>query len=206
MAELLTMLNPVIEEKQHREFCGLVAAQFKEGTIKTLQDHFGTTTVFGVCSLNEDVQTFLLLTDIEPNNHDYLGLVKLNETARSLFEEDGTYGVKFGDQLRSMVYRSTYPPMGADKPMTIIERAAFYWFEIATHQAFHNGNKRTAFLAALSYLDMNGYNFDSATLTEAKLYQITLKISRGEMALVDIERLLYRSTSIRMHEMRTMED
>jgi death-on-curing family protein len=195
MADLYSIRKPIIEEKQHREFCELVSAQFSPAEVVSMHDQVGETAVFDV-RVNGEAQQHLFLTSLAPTNHDYESLIAVNQQARSLFEEDGVYGVKFGEQLKSMSYRSTYPPVGVEKPMTIVERAAFYWFEIATHQAFHNGNKRTSFLAAISYLEMNGYRFNTGVITEEDLYQITLAVARGSYTVEELEGLLRKNTRV----------
>jgi len=42
----------------------------------------------------------------------------------------------------------------------IIGKGAFLWYEIASHQYFKYGNKRTAFTVADVFLDVNNVNFN----------------------------------------------
>ncbi|WP_243148624.1 Fic family protein [Oenococcus sicerae] len=48
---------------------------------------------------------------------------------------------------------------GVDFHPTIIDKAAFLWYSIATKQLFNNGNKRTAFLSTIMFLKFNFLNF-----------------------------------------------
>lgn len=84
----------------------------------------------------------------------------------------------------------------------MLQRAAFYWSEIATHQAFHNGNKRTAFLAMLLYLDMNGYTFNLDRISEQSLYEYTVKIANKECTSSDVYNLLFANVTVRIEEIK----
>lgn len=143
----------------------------------------------------------MICVERAPINFDYEILVELNKIARYMFEENGVYGVKFGGQLEYIVNASLYPPMGVEYPMTILERAAFYWVRIATKQAYHNGNKRTALLAALTYLEWNGYELDKVSLEHEigkTLYEITIDIANGKFNETDIYNLLLEHSVIKL--------
>lgn len=144
----------------------------------------------------------LARVDIEPANFDYQRLVELNEISRNMFEENGAYGVKFKGQLEYILNASLYPLRGIDYPMTILERSAFYWVRIATKQAYHNGNKRTALLSALAYMDSNGYEFDEYALaqnTGKDMYQISVEIANGRLNEQNIRDLLFEYSAIKLY-------
>lgn len=137
---------------------------------------------------------FLSVANRNAGFMEYDDFVKANDTAREMFEpEGGIYGVKFENQLRSIEQRSLYPQRGHDYPFTIIERAVFYWQEIATHQCFFNGNKRTALLAALMTLEMNGYDFD---LNHEQMYDISVQLAEKKMGKDELYDLIFNKVSI----------
>ena len=63
---------------------------------------------------------------------------------------------------------------------TILSRATYYWYTIATKQMFFNGNKRTALITALTYLENNGYQFE--IYDNKELYNVSLKLARKEIS------------------------
>lgn len=71
----------------------------------------------------------------------------------------GTEGVRSLDSLASAVYSPRQTFDGNDLYPTIPLKAAAYAFFIAESQSFLDGNKRTAVIAMLAFLDLNGYEF-----------------------------------------------
>ncbi len=61
--------------------------------------------------------------------------------------------------------------------------AAAYLFHISQAHAFHDGNKRAAVLAALVFLDNNGYEITAANDDVAA---VGLKVAAGQMGKDDV--------------------
>jgi death-on-curing protein len=61
---------------------------------------------------------------------------------------------------------------------TIEELAAAYVFGIARNHAFVDGNKRTAIVAAGTFLLLNGYTL---TADDGRLYEFVMGIAAGEI-------------------------
>jgi len=61
--------------------------------------------------------------------------------------------------------------------------AAAYLFHIVSNHPFIDGNKRTGMVAALTFLDMNGYWFNEKAdkNLDAALEELVLSVARGEM-------------------------
>jgi death on curing protein len=68
-------------------------------------------------------------------------------------------GVKSPDLLDSAVNRPKQSAFGDDAYQTIFEKATALFESLAQNHAFHNANKRTAFLSLLQFLSYNGYAF-----------------------------------------------
>lgn len=68
-------------------------------------------------------------------------------------------GVKSPDLLDSAVNRPKQSAFGDDAYQTISEKATALFESLAQNHAFHNANKRTAFLSLLQFLSYNGYAF-----------------------------------------------
>jgi death-on-curing protein len=71
----------------------------------------------------------------------------------------GGEGLRSYEALASAVYQAQQTFCGDDLYPTIPEKAAAYGFFIAESQSFVDGNKRTASIAMLAFLDINGYEF-----------------------------------------------
>ncbi len=61
-------------------------------------------------------------------------------------------GVAFPDMLDSAIHRPRHSAFGEDAYPGIFEKAAALFASLAQNHAFHNANKRTAFLSLLQFL------------------------------------------------------
>lgn len=213
------LLSPDIKtHEQYQEFRLLLAKTMGgQGVIDINDDDTNETIMYGVIdtmsamSVGEQpgisikvLEEFIYIP-VEPVNFNYNLMLDIHDKARKMFVEDGSYGVKFESQIKSIINRVDDEFYGKTMHETIIKRAAFYWYEIATHQAFHNGNKRTALLAMLSYLKLNNYKLITENLSDAKLYKYTVKIAEGNFSMDDIEKMIYNNTSIDIDKMNETE-
>ena len=69
----------------------------------------------------------------------------------------------------------------------LFEMAAAYAFHIAENQPFLDGNKRTALVACLVFLDINGFQILDV---EMRLYTAMIAIANKEMDKYDLANLL----------------
>lgn len=67
-----------------------------------------------------------------------------------------------------------YPKFGFDKYPSVYEKAAVYHYHLASGHCFNDGNKRTSYLAAFTFLDINGYDLIA---TDDEVYDWTLKLA-----------------------------
>lgn len=158
----------------------------------------GEITVSEKNGIHYEINNSFVPVFVETWNFSWDELLVVHDYARKWGDESGTYGVKFPEQLESIIARENQEFFGIVTNPTVLKRASFYWFEIATHQAFHNGNKRTAFLAMLLYLNMNGYNFDLQSVSETELYDYTVKIAEKKINQDEIYRLLFNNVHVRI--------
>lgn len=75
------------------------------------------------------------------------------------FSPDEQTGVQFPDLLNSAVNRPIQSAFGKDAYPTIFTKGAALFESLVQNHAFHNANKRTAFLSLLQFLRYNGYTF-----------------------------------------------
>jgi death-on-curing protein len=72
----------------------------------------------------------------------------------------GSHGLRSIELLESAVFLPQQSAFGADAYLSISSKAAAYAYFLAKNHAFIDGNKRTAALAMLMFLDLNGYRLD----------------------------------------------
>lgn len=114
-------------------------------------------------------------------------MIEINKKAEKLFHEDGLYGIKDSKLIDHLLYSIEYSEIfGLDRYPTLIDKAAHLWYIIARYQAFHNGNKRTGMLSALTFLRMNFYEIKTENSLENDLYQISMNIALEKMTEKDV--------------------
>lgn len=94
-----------------------------------------------------------------------------------LAEHGGAFGVRDENALESALarprHRHAYEP---DADLATL--AAAYAFGIATSHPFTDGNKRTAFVVAAVFLDVNGFELDR---TDDEVVATMLAVANGSM-------------------------
>lgn len=111
----------------------------------------------------------------------YLTLDQVLEYQRmALGAGGGAEGLRSYEALASAVYQARQTFGGEDLYSSVAEKAAAYGFFIAESQAFLDGNKRTAAVAMLAFLDLNGHEFYQ---TDEEMEEMFVAIGRGETAI-----------------------
>ncbi|MGC4025121.1 MAG: type II toxin-antitoxin system death-on-curing family toxin [Mesorhizobium sp.] len=96
--------------------------------------------------------------------------------AEQLRRHGGAQGLRDENALESALARPEQKAYYGDP--TIHELAAAYVFGIARNHAFVDGNKRTAIVAAATFLVLNGHEL---TANDGALYEFTMAIAAGEI-------------------------
>ena len=120
--------------------------------------------------------------------------------AVAIDKEFCVYGeqVKYSNELRGIkdtnLYNSAlYEPKqsfdGQDLYPDVITKASCYLRSFAMDHPFHDGNKRTAVLATIVFLEMNGYK---TTCTNQELYQLVKNIVENKSEVKEIAEQLKR--------------
>jgi len=117
--------------------------------------------------------------------------VELNEQAeKMLFKEEWFYGLKDQPGLEQVMGAMNQAFFGIEPHPTVLDKAAYLWYTIATKQLFHNGNKRTALLAAYTLLNLNF--FDLPNINPNELYDISLKLANKRMSQKQLKEYLMK--------------
>lgn len=97
-------------------------------------------------------------------------------------EHGGLIGIRDENALESSLARAQQ--RWAYEPATdLVRLAADYAFGIARNHPFRDGNKRTAFLAAIIFLGLNGLAFAA---TDEEVVETLLALAAGELNEDDI--------------------
>jgi death on curing protein len=111
---------------------------------------------------------------------------------RQIAEHGGTEGLRDEGLLLSALARpQNLIAYGED--VDIAGLAASYAFGIAKNHPFLDGNKRTALVVSISFLNLNGYDFD---VDPAETYEVFYDLAQGVLSedeLADwFRRIIYR--------------
>ncbi len=115
--------------------------------------------------MNKDDVRFLAVADVLTIHENTIGY------------EGGMAGLRDPGLLESAVLMPQQQFGGEYLHPGLAEMAAAYLFHIAQNHAFHDGNKRTAVLAALIFLDVNGV---SSLPPPDELEEKTLAVAAGK--------------------------
>ena len=96
--------------------------------------------------------------------------------AEQLVEHGGLAGLKDENSLEAALARPINKAEYGDPDAFTL--AADYLFGIAKNHPFSDGNKRSAFLAAYTFLGLNGYDFDA---TQGEVVTLVLGVAAGEI-------------------------
>jgi death on curing protein len=88
----------------------------------------------------------------------------------------GAAGVRSEHLLASAVWQPQHSAFGEDAYPRLAEKAAAYGYFLALNHPFVDGNKRTAELALVTFLDLNGYELVDDEDAIAEMFE---DISRG---------------------------
>ncbi|WP_410513090.1 type II toxin-antitoxin system death-on-curing family toxin [Paenibacillus sp. BR2-3] len=102
-------------------------------------------------------------------------------------EEADQAGIKDHALLDSAVHRPGQSLFGEDAYPSLFDKAADLLESLVKNHCFHNGNKRTAYLAGKSFLLLNGYN-----LKMERLYAVEfiVDIAKGECSFEQMASIL----------------
>jgi death-on-curing protein len=98
-------------------------------------------------------------------------------------------GVKDHSLLDSAIHRPQQSLFGEDAYPNVFDQAAALQESLVKNHCFHNGNKRTAYLATKSFLRINGYQL---TMEREFAVEFIVDIARGVLSFDEIKRVLAR--------------
>ena len=106
----------------------------------------------------------------------------------------GAAGVRDIELLKSAIGMPSATFGGEFLHPSVIEMAAAYLYHLVENHPFVDGNKRVGAMAALIFLDMNGFEIDAS---DEDFTAMVLKVASGEMMKSEISLFLRQHTHSR---------
>ncbi len=106
----------------------------------------------------------------------------------------GIPGIRSIELLESAIYRPKTSFGGKEMFNTIFEKSAVLIHAIIQSHPFIDGNKRTAVVAGIALLKINGWNI---LLKQEKLVESALKVANRELGITELSNLLKKSSQHR---------
>jgi len=96
--------------------------------------------------------------------------------SEQLAEHGGLVGIKDENALEAALARPLHKSTYGEEDIFVL--AAAYVYGLARNHPFSDGNKRTAYLAAFTFLLINGYLIEA---TQAQIVTLILGVAAGEI-------------------------
>ena len=106
----------------------------------------------------------------------------------------GAAGVRDIELLKSAIGMPSATFGGEYLHPSVIEMAAAYLYHLAENHPFVDGNKRVGAMAALIFLDLNGYDVDAS---DTNLTAMVMKVAGGKMMKSEISLFFRQHTRSR---------
>lgn len=120
---------------------------------------------------------------------DFDNLVLTNREVVSLTGEKHEYDEEDEKRMKILLRSVKDLDAGETGKKVIIGKAALLIFKVASGQNFHEGNKRTALVAGLAFLKMNGYTLD---IKDARLVSVVDKAGMATVTLKEVEAVIQK--------------
>lgn len=108
----------------------------------------------------------------------------INQYVIERFSPKEQNGIKSHNLLDSAIHRPQQSALGRDAYQTVFDKAGALFQSIAQNHAFHNGNKRTAFLSLVQFLSYNGYDFEMKSQIEQA--DLTVNVVNGKYTFKEL--------------------
>ncbi|MBS9336144.1 type II toxin-antitoxin system death-on-curing family toxin [Fructobacillus papyrifericola] len=184
-------------EQQFAEFKSLF---LKSGIVEGVSE--GNLTLvkkFGECFLDVDnglVDYHFILRVLPLENFTVDTMRHINQMAETILKSESLYGLKDQPGLEQILALSNQYTFGHDYHPTVIDKASYLWYAIASKQLFHNGNKRTALLTGLLMLEQNFIRLHYKDTQE--LYDLSLRIAQGSMSREELQQFILKKATLHL--------
>ena len=99
-------------------------------------------------------------------------------------EFGGSFGLMSPGRLEASVVALRQTMFGEELYPDLFSKAAILFYLLVMNHAFVDGNKRTAALSLIEFLERNGYTLDA---TNDELYQFTIEVASSVSTKEEVE-------------------
>jgi death-on-curing protein len=99
-------------------------------------------------------------------------------------EFNGSLGLMSPGQLEASIAAPRQTMFGEELYPDLFSKAAILFYLLVKDHAFIDGNKRTAALALIEFLERNGYTLDA---TNDELYQFTIDVASSVLTKEEVQ-------------------
>jgi death-on-curing protein len=99
-------------------------------------------------------------------------------------EFGGSFGLMSPGQLEASIAAPRQTMFGQELYSGLFSKAAILFYLLVKNHAFVDGNKRTAALALIEFLERNGYTL---SVTNEELYQFTIDVASSVLTKEEVE-------------------
>ncbi|MBV7390420.1 type II toxin-antitoxin system death-on-curing family toxin [Enterococcus alishanensis] len=111
-------------------------------------------------------------------------IVRINARVITNYSPGEMIGLKDAKALAMIVNLPQQVVFGQELYQTIFDKAAILVINLIKRHPFHNGNKRTALVAMVTFLKINDYRVD---LDQAEAVAFILKITTSQLAFDELK-------------------
>lgn len=135
----------------------------------------------------------------------YNDLLQINIMGQKIVENDvlAMYGVREEHLLSSIPNSIKQNVFGKELYPTIIDKCSHIWEVLSKYHCFYNGNKRTALIATILLLKINGYTLNTS---KVDLFDISINIAKGEMNKKKVREFLLENSEIDLVAIHNLEE
>jgi len=116
-------------------------------------------------------------------------LVLINREVVQLTSERHEYTEEDEKRIKTLLREVREVGQGENPETAVLQKASLLVYRIAAGQHFHEGNKRTALVAGLAFLEMNGYTID---IKDPGLVSVVDRAGISAATLNDVQAALKR--------------
>lgn len=133
----------------------------------------------------------------------YLTTAELLETNREVLRRsgEGEHPAKI-PCIEATVALPEQAFFGREPYPDVADKAAAYLYHVTQKHCFGQGNKRTAWLAANIFLDLNGYQLAGPEYSNARAIRLCLAIAKSECTIEQVATWLRRRMRARQFALR----
>lgn len=126
-------------------------------------------------------------------NISYQDIIMINLWGQKIIEDEVkvTEGIRDANLLHSIPKAICQSFSGEELYPTVYDKSSYIWYTLSQYHCFIDGNKRTALVTMIIYLNLNGYEID---FEKTELLKTCICIANGEMNQDQIKEYIMKNS------------